>query len=211
MLLGKCSDGRALSYDEALYEFRLDGDPVGLRHVLHLDDRGLVRWRAMELRDWMRRIDPAALQECHRRAEDEAWLTGGKELTPEQQVLADAARDDGVLAGRLVDADPALVQAVADELEKRGLVGKAVAKTSDEAAGEDAGTNPLAEMDLPRGMEALSQMERAQDAKRDMTRAERRLMKRILKNDDKAKAKRERNGLPPRGQRSEAQGEAEAG
>ena len=182
MQLGAHCDGRSLEYDELRYEFRLGHAVVPYREVVELDDGGLIRWRAMEQRDWLRRLNAADLEDCHARAMRETGDGRGRNLSPEQQVLADAANDDGVLAGRIVDADPALVQAVAYELEKRGFGAR--------KAAEDA--NPLAAMELPRGMEALGQVERVQGERRDMTRAEKRLMKRILKNDDKAKAKRER-------------------
>ena len=213
MLLGWCLDKGQLTYDAVRFEFSIAGERTSYESVIDLDDRALIRWRAMEQRDWMRRLDADLLRTCHENALLERASSSGRNLSPSEQVLADAARDDGVLAGAIVEADPALVQAVADELQKRGmaLAGSMRQQHSQQSpdgpdpspkagdlrisrsGAEDSGTgNPLAQMDLPRGMEALSQMERAQPDRRDMTYSEKRLMKKILRNDDKAKAKRER-------------------
>lgn len=197
MKLGMCADGRALTYDASLYEFSLAGKPAELEEVRALDARAQVRWRAIELRDWFTRINAADLAACHERAVAERYGVEYDKLSAEERVLADAARDDSVLAGKIVDADPALVHAVANQLIEEGLLAQAAptAMAGGDAANADA--NPLATMQLPRGMEPLSQLERAkaeQGERRKMTRAEARLMKKILKNDDKAKAKRERQG-----------------
>ena len=216
--LGICADGRALSYDAALYEFALGSEPAALAEVRALDARAKVNWRAGELRDWFARIDGADLAACHERALAERNAVDYDKLTPEQRVQADAAHDDSVLAGKIVDADPALVHAVANQLIEQGLLNEAMRASaaggaatggvaaSGAAAGDGEGEdgeggedfNPLAVMDLPRGMEPLSQLERAKGANRKMTRSEERLMRKILKNDDKAKEKRERRAAPAR-------------
>ena len=192
MLLGTCKDGRLLSYDASLYEFALASTVVTLSDVRALDDRALIHWRANELRDWFSRVDEADLAACHERALNERNAASYDELSAEQRVLADAARDDSILAGKIVDADPALVHAVANQLIEEGLL----APSSQVRSAEGADVNPLAVMDLPRGMEPLSQLERAKGPNRKMTRSEARLMCKILKNDDKAKEKRERHEAP---------------
>ena len=172
--LGTTREGLALSYDTRRYEFALDDRPAGLEELRALDADGLIDWLASEQRDWFRRVEPAALSACQARALAEA---ADGELSPEERVRADAARDDGILAGKIVDADPALVQAVADALTRGGF--------SAELA------NPLAQLELPKGMEALSQFERAEGSRRKMTPDEERLMRKILKNDDRQKGRRE--------------------
>ena len=197
MQLGSCTDGRLLTYDASLYEFHLAQKPAELSEVRALDARAQVRWRAAEMRDWFRRINDADLAACHERAMERRYGVEYDKLSAEERVLADAARDDSVLAGKIVEADPALVHAVANQLIEEGLLAQAarpIADGSAEGAAADE-ANPLATMELPRGMEPLSQLERAkaeQGERRKMTRSEARLMRKILKNDDKAKAKRER-------------------
>ena len=177
--LGTCVDGRALHYDATLYEFRLDRSLVSYSDVRELDNHAHLTWNAPEQRDWFRKINPADLDRCNRRALNRHG-NGYEQLSPEEQVLADAKRDDSVLAGKIVDADPALVQAVAAALEEQGLLGR---------AGAPAGA-PQVVIGMPQGMEALSQLQKQEGRK--MTAAEHYLMRKILKNDDKEKAKRER-------------------
>ena len=184
MQLGFCIDGRALTYDVRLYEFRLARELVTLDEVRELDAHAHIRWLAPEQRDWFRRINPRDLEACSRRALARVGNSRYADMTPEERVQADAARDDSVLAGKIVDADPALVQAVAAKLEEQGLLGQ--------VASSVVNSNPLASANLPKGMEALSQMERHHGGDRKMTAAEKRLMKKILKNDDKEKARREK-------------------
>ena len=184
MQLGTCIDGRALTYDTRLYEFRLARELVSLQDLRALDAHAHIRWAAPEQRDWFRRIKAADLDACNRRALARTGSSRYAGMTPEERVQADAARDDSVLAGKIVDADPVLVQAVAAKLEEQGLLGAGFMQTGP--------VNPLASANLPKGMEALSQMERHHGADRKMTAAEKRLMKKILKNDDKEKARREK-------------------
>lgn len=181
--LGTISDGRPLFYDAALYEFRLDRAPVSLAEVRGLDDAGHIAWLAPEQRDWMRRIDTDDLDCCNRDALGRRGADYGL-LSPEEQVQADAKRDDSVLAGKIVDADPALVAAVADALGQRG-----VAVASAAAAGPSA--------ELPEGMEPLAQLQKQPG--RAMTPLEHFLMRRILKNDDREKRRRERCAERKRG------------
>jgi hypothetical protein len=179
--LGLCSDGRDLFYDRRKYLFFLGRDVATYAEVKGIEDAGKISWRALEQRDWFNRIDPAELATCAERALTEGNLEG---LTPEERVQADAARDDSVLAGKIVDADPVLVQAVADRLVQEGYL-----SAGDASDGE---RNELAEMDLPKGMEALSQMERHEGSNRKATPAEKCLMRKILKNNEKEKVRRER-------------------
>ena len=185
MQLGTCTDGRALTYDVALYEFHLARELVSFEDVRDLDAHAHIKWRAPEQRDWFRRINADDLAACNRRALALAGDDRYANMTPEERVQADAARDDSVLAGKIVDADPVLVQAVVAKLEEQGLLGQVM-------PGQAVAYNPLAAANLPKGMEALSQFERHQGGDRKMTSAEKRLMKKILKNDDKEKARREK-------------------
>ena len=176
--LGTCIDGRALSYDATLYEFRLDRAVVAYKDVAALDAHAHITWNAPEQRDWFKRINPSDLDACNRRALKRHG-NGYDALSPEEQVQADAARDDSVLAGKIVEADPALVRAVVDSLEAQGLVGH--------ASHAHATTAGYA---MPIGMEPLAQLQRQEG--RQMTLMEHLLMRRILKEDDKAKLKREK-------------------
>ncbi len=180
MRLGEVFGRGELSYDVGLYEFRIAGTVVELEELRDLDARADVWWVAAEQRDWFRAIDADDLAACNARAlrafgrgvYDPATDT----RTPYERVRDDAKRDDSILEGRVVDADPVLVQAVADALEQRGLGG--------------GGTAPAAGYVLPQGMEALSQLQRQEGRK--MTMLEHFLMRQILKNDDKEKVRREK-------------------
>lgn len=179
--LGRCSDGRALRYDGTAYRFYLGGCETSYDEIAALDRLGRVTWLAGEQRDWFNRINRADLDACARKAAD--WASSEGSLDPSEQVRLDARRDDGILEGRLVDADDALVRAVIDRLEAEGALGGSAAA----AASLD---NPLASMDLPDGMESLGQVVKREG--RPMTALEHVLMRRIMRNDDKAKARRER-------------------
>ena len=220
MLLGTCRDGRSLAYDASLYEFTLAGKPATLSEVRALDAHALVSWRANELRDWLARIVPDDLEACRQRALIERNAASYDKLSAEERVLADAARDDSILAGKIVEADPALVHAVVNQLLEEGLLAQAAhpqtggaqvgGARATQAGGAQAGEgdfNPLAVMDLPRGMEPLSQLERAKGPNRKMTRSEARLMRKILKADDKAKERREKREkhAPPETERERGQ------
>lgn len=181
--LGTIVDGRPLYYDAALYEFRVSRNIVGYDEVVALDRAGHVQWAAAEQRDWLYRINPADLDRCNRAALGRHG-NGYEGLSPEEQVQCDARRDDSVLAGKIVDADPALVRAVADALEQQGLLGTSGAP----GAGGVPGTTPV--VVLPEGMEALAQVQKQEGRK--MTVLEHYLMRRILKNDDRQKARREK-------------------
>lgn len=173
--LGTLIDGRGLAYDATLYEFRVERSVVSFADVAALDRAGHIAWLAGEQRDWFWRIDPTALDRCNREALGRHG-NGYEGLSPEEQVLADAKRNDSVLAGKIVDADPVLVQAVAAALEEQGLLGGS------------APAHPAVAM--PQGMEALGQVQKQEGRK--MTVLEHYLMRQILKNDDKAKVKREK-------------------
>lgn len=172
--LGTTGNGRRLAYDPVLYEFRLEREQLGYAELQALDRRGCVRWAAPEQRDWFRRLDAAQLERCNRRAL-QLHGSGQAALTPEEQVLADARRDDSVLAGKIVEADPALVHAVALSLEEQGLLG-------------GQGQQPV--IGMLQGMEALSQLQKQPGRK--MTVMEHFLMRQILKNEDKEKARQQK-------------------
>ncbi len=175
ILLGSTSEGRQLFYDAALYEFRIGRSLASYGEVRALDAAAQISWGAPEQRDWFYHIDLAMLDRCNR----EALASHGdadEGMSVQEQVIAHAKRDDSVLAGRIVEADPALVQAVALALEQQGLLGQQVA--------------PQMHVEMPQGMEPLAQVQRQPGRK--MTVLEHVLMRQILKNDDKAKAKRER-------------------
>ncbi len=175
ILLGSTRDGTQLFYDAALYEFRLGRKLVEYSEVRALDLEARIAWGAPEQRDWFYRIDLAVLDRCNREAlQNHGDADYG--LTPQDQVAAHAKRDDSILTGKIVEADPSLVQAVALALEDQGLLGQQAL--------------PQMAVSMPAGMESLAQLQR--QPQRKMTVLEHVLMRQILKNDDKAKAKRER-------------------
>lgn len=183
MKLGTCADGRTLTYDTALYEFKLDREVVTYAQIRELDNHAHISWLALEQRDWFRRVDPKALEACHKRAAARRGGSLWEGMTPEERVQADAARNDSVLAGKIVDADPALVQAVAGALEAQGLLG----------GFNGVGTVNIDPKNMPAGMELLEQLKREDAIDRKMTRGEKRMMRKILAGDDKAKERREQS------------------
>ncbi len=175
--LGVCSDGCDLNYDATLYEFRHEREVISYEDVLEMDQRGLVRWMASEQRDWFHHINPVDLDTCNRRALSRHG-GGFERLSAAEQVALDAKRNDSVLEGKIVEADPAVVHAVLEELRQSGML-------------EHVGTaSPYAGAVMPDGMESLSQLQRQPGRKMTMT--EHYLMRKILKNDDKEKARREK-------------------
>lgn len=183
--LGITSRGKVVSYDERLYEFRLDNEMVEHSTIQEIDDAAGISWFYLEQRDWFKKLDDELLGQARKRVLSSEGGDIYEGMTPEERVHADSLRDDSILAGKIVEADPALVHAVVQAIEAEGLMSAA-------SSGAPAG-NPLARASLPKGMEALSQMERAHGDERAMTRAEKLLMKRILKNDDKEKRRREKH------------------
>jgi hypothetical protein len=100
------AEGRGdLAFDGRVQAFYLDGRPVPLELVRGLDDRGLVRWRFMEHRDWMRRLDPAPARAAYERELERAGdaLTGRDRL--EEQIRRHVRKDDSYLHGRIVETD----------------------------------------------------------------------------------------------------------
>ena len=178
--LGTVTGHGPLAYDATLYEFRISNAVTPFKEVQALDAHGHIAWLAPEQHDWFVHINAHDLETCNHRALQRHG-NGYNSLTPEEQVQADAARDDSVLAGKIVEADPELVRAVADALEQKGLIGH----VSHAHAG-----NAQTVIGMPQGMEALSQLQKQEGRK--MTLMEHYLMRQILKNDDKAKVKREK-------------------
>jgi hypothetical protein len=93
------------AFDGRAQVFYLDGRPVPLELVRGLDERGLVRWRFMEHRDWMRRLDPAPARAAYERELERAGdaLTGRDRL--EEQIRRHVRKDDSYLHGRIVETD----------------------------------------------------------------------------------------------------------
>lgn len=102
--IGTIADGRALTYCEAYFEFAADGEPVSLSEVRELDRAGCVRWRFLEQRDWMRRLDDAAFQEAYERALEGRTVYYGDSALDEQ-IRRHVKRDNSYLHGHIVDTD----------------------------------------------------------------------------------------------------------
>jgi hypothetical protein len=196
--LGKLKSGRVLNYDEARYEFYLDNHIILHSDLRALDSQAQILWAAPEQRDWFKKIDAVTLKSCQARALASQNAEGV--TSAHDQVLRDAARDDSVLAGKIVDASPVLVEAVASALEARGFAGAGAKATVAAGAGTvpnqagapgaEAEVAAAAAVQLPEGMEAAGQLIRQPG--RRMTITERYLLRKILKDDDKQKARREK-------------------
>lgn len=103
MILGKCPDGRAVEYDERFYEFALGGSETTLEDLIELDDRGAIRWLAMEQRDWLRKIDARELSACQRSARRGRVDSNSSDLEWEDTESANSAGMDIPLPGHVVD------------------------------------------------------------------------------------------------------------
>ncbi len=65
VVLGTGPQGVPLVYDSVTYGFSLGRKDVALVEVRKLDDCGLIQWRFMEQRDWMRRLDVETVEKLH--------------------------------------------------------------------------------------------------------------------------------------------------
>lgn len=112
VLLGYAGDGGALSYSSSRYQFFVEGAPIELGEVRQLDREGKVRWRFLEHRDWLRRIDGDTLDRCR----SEAARRFGEldaDMSPQDRAIADhVRRDDSYIHGYIVDTD-------AEEIQRR--------------------------------------------------------------------------------------------
>ena len=117
MLLGKCPDGRTIEYDVRSYEFTLGGSEVTLERLIELDDRGVIRWLAMEQRDWFRKIDAQELAHCQEHARRGSIDPNWNDLEWEDTGSATSAGMDIPLSGHVVDEKDAK-PAVSEEESK---------------------------------------------------------------------------------------------
>lgn len=102
-LLGWVATFGELAYDERGRLFLLDGVPCPLDRVRALDRGGLVRWRFLEQRDWMRRLPAAPFEEAYQQALERrlAGLPVAERL--DEELRAHARKDASYLHGRIVE------------------------------------------------------------------------------------------------------------
>ena len=109
--LGTCRDGRRLLYNEYLYEFLLESQPLTLEEVRELDRRAIIHWTLLEQRDWMRRLKPNDFYLASMRAHEMYGVEAGGSL--DAQIKAHARRDNSYLYGKIVE-DHGLTTQAAD-------------------------------------------------------------------------------------------------
>ncbi len=101
--LGDVGGFGELAYVEGDRLFLLGGAPCPLDRVRALDRAGLVRWRFLEQRDWMRSLPAKPFAEAYERAL-ERRLEG---LAPwerlDEELRAHASKDASYLHGRMVE------------------------------------------------------------------------------------------------------------
>lgn len=134
VLLGTVSDGRSLFYDESACVFQLDNHLCELADVRALDACGAVRWRFLEHRDWMRRLDDQACTSAFERELERLGQVGGA-AGLDEQIRQHVRKDDSYLHGYLVDTnqEEAVAEAVAKEIaQQREAAGE-------REAGKDSG------------------------------------------------------------------------
>ncbi len=102
-VLGTVDGSGELAWRAGADVFELDGAPVRLARVRALDAQGLVRWRFLEQRDWMRRLPPGPCDAAFERAIErlEEGLTPAERL--DAQIRRHVRKDDSYLHGRIVE------------------------------------------------------------------------------------------------------------
>lgn len=132
--LGAVRGAGALAFSETQRVFWLAGEPCPLGLVRALDARGLVTWRFLEHRDWMRRLDEAACDAAYEEVLEQiaGSKTGAAAL--DEQIRRHVRKDDSYLHGRIVDAD-----AQAEERAAAQQAGEAPADPQASPQGTDGG------------------------------------------------------------------------
>lgn len=102
-VLGTVDGGGELAWRAGAGVFELDGAPVRLARVRALDARGLVRWRFLEQRDWMRRLPPGPCDAAFEREVErfEEGLTPAERL--DAQIRRHVRKDNSYLHGHIVE------------------------------------------------------------------------------------------------------------
>lgn len=103
-LLGTVGGGQALAFDESAQVFLLGGRLCSLDEVRACDARAEVRWRFLEHRDWMRRLNAKACAAALERELERLGRVGGASGLDEQ-IRQHVRKNDSYLHGRIVDTD----------------------------------------------------------------------------------------------------------
>ncbi len=107
VLLGTGPEGTRLTWHGAVYGFTLDGHDIPLCDVRQLDNCGLIHWRFMEQRDWMRKLDETTVDELHTAAL-EISLEGAHTRAELEAYIANHVRkDNSYIHGHIVDTESA--------------------------------------------------------------------------------------------------------
>lgn len=103
--LGAVAGLGPLGFSEAAHVFWLAGRPCSLAEVRRLDACGLVSWRFLEHRDWMRRLDAPACDAAYEEACARAAAARGPAAALDEQIRRHVRKDDSYLHGRIVETD----------------------------------------------------------------------------------------------------------
>ena len=137
VVLGSLPDGRSLAYCEDYVEFSIDGEPALLSTVRELDRCGRVRWRFLEQRDWLRRLDDESFEAKYldalaRRGD----LEGASTL--EAQIREHVRKDNSYLFGQIVDTNAEEAAREAQEAAEAEARAEAEAKAAEEERAAEA-------------------------------------------------------------------------
>lgn len=132
-LLGTVRGGRALAFDESQQVFLLGGRLCSLEEVRSLDAQAKVRWRFLEQRDWMRRLDDAASAAAFERACERLGQVGGV-AGLDEQIRQHVKKNDSYLHGHIVDTNEE--EAVAEAMAKEARAAQQAEEKPDHAASE---------------------------------------------------------------------------
>lgn len=111
MNLGVLPDGKCLNYQECVYAFYLNSEPITLHQVRCMDRKGLIRWNYHEQRDWMWKLDRDALECAAARAVD----MDPSKLSLDDQLKLHSKKNDSYLYGKIIDSDLPSEAAAPDE------------------------------------------------------------------------------------------------
>lgn len=103
--LGRLADGAPFFYDEERVEFASSSGPLTLADVRALDAAGCIRWRFLEQRDWMRRLDAQAFEAAAAAAREARGLFAEGMSEKDREIAEHVRKDNSYIHGRIVDAD----------------------------------------------------------------------------------------------------------
>ncbi len=107
VFLGTGPRGSRLVWHGHVYGFTLDELDISLAELRRLDDRGLIRWRFLEQRDWMRRLDEPQINALHEELLDINPDNIHNRAEAEAYIANHVRKDNSYLHGHIIETEPA--------------------------------------------------------------------------------------------------------